>query len=116
MAVNLLVDPITGDILSVDSTATEFYGYSIGQLGTMNISDIVLGSAEEICAIIRHSRNLQKLSLQIREPSGALCGARAYASMVSIDQAGRLFLCIFEQEKKNSGAVIFDFPGSPPAR
>lgn len=113
MAVNLLVDPETGGILSVDSTVVDCFGYSMDQLGKMNISEVVLASAAEICEKIGHSTHLKKLSLQIREASGKLCGVRVYASLISIDQAGRLFMCIFEEQQREP---VLNFAGSAPPR
>jgi PAS domain S-box-containing protein len=47
-ATMLLVDPVTGDILDANQTASEFYGYSHDVLTKMKIFDINLLSTEDI--------------------------------------------------------------------
>ena len=112
MAINLLIDPETGCILSASGDTTDFYGYSAQQLITMNISDIVLTSATEIGERIGHSMYLQAIPLSIRRASGEVRSARAYASHLAVDGANRLFMCIFEHEPADPQPQPASDPGS----
>ncbi|MDD5328638.1 MAG: PAS domain-containing protein [Sulfuricella sp.] len=96
MAINLLIDPETGSILSASSDMGDFYGYSAERLVAMNISDIALISAAEIGERIGQSTHLQTIPLSIRRASGEIRPARAYASRILVDGANQLFLCVFE--------------------
>lgn len=97
MAINLLIDPDTGSILSASSDMADFYGYSAQRLIGMNISDIVQIPVAEIGIKIGHSTYLQAIPLSIRRASGEIRSARAYASFLAVDHIPRLFMCIFEQ-------------------
>lgn len=114
MAVNLLVDPESGDILYVSSGATDLYGYPMEQLKTMKISDISLLSAREISEKIGHSEYLQIIPLEIRLASGEIFGARAYASFMATSRSKSLFLCIFNQEPEAMRPSPAPDPGFPP--
>lgn len=98
MAVNLLVDPESGEILHVSSGTTDIYGYPMEQVKTMKISDISQLSAREIGEKIGHSEYLQIIPLEIRLASGEILDARAYASLITANRSESLFLCIFNQE------------------
>lgn len=102
MVVNLLVEPETGSILYVSSGATDFYGYTMERLKTMNISDITPLSAREIGEEIGHSGYLQIIPLKIKHQSGEIHNARAYASFMTTNSSNMLFLCIFNQKPEDA--------------
>jgi len=49
-AIKLLIDPSSGHIVNANLAASQFYGYPIENLKTMNISDISVLSPEQIAA------------------------------------------------------------------
>jgi len=46
--VKLVIDPETGEILSANESASQFYGYSVAELQTMKITDINILTPDEI--------------------------------------------------------------------
>ena len=60
-AIMMLVDPVTGRIVDVNSSAVDFYGYSREQLGEMTVSEINMSSVErmkkDLKSILEHKRN-----------------------------------------------------------
>lgn len=109
IVVNLLVNAETGDIVYVSSGATDFYGYTMEQLKTMNISDITPHSARKLCDQIGHSECLQTIPLTISHASGEILHARAYASFIATSQPKSLFLCIFNQELEDATSCVPGF-------
>src|SRR3954471_8071174 len=57
LAIKLLVDPDTGAILDANPAAASYYGYSLQELRSMNISQINTLSPEEISAALRRANS-----------------------------------------------------------
>jgi len=49
-AIELLVDPVSGHLVDANLAAARFYGYPLDRLKTMNISDLIALSPEQIAA------------------------------------------------------------------
>ncbi len=65
-AIKLLIEPITGAIVDANSAASQFYGYSVDTLRTMNIADINDLPPHEIAAEMEQARNQQRLYFNFR--------------------------------------------------
>ena len=91
-AVQLLIDPTTGNITDANSAAAQFYGYSLEQFKSMNLSDISTFSGEQL------TEELGKFGLAGQSyfqfihklASGKICDIEIYTSPIQIE--GKLYL------------------------
>lgn len=90
---NLLVDPDSGNIYHVSSLAKTYFGLTAEQLRGMNFSRIFRQSLEEIVAVVAQAGYLKEVTLYMHEPVTPAT-AKAYASLMQIDNRAMLFLCV----------------------
>ena len=91
-AVQLLIDPSNGNIIDANSAAAQFYGYSLEQFKSMNLSDISTFSGEHVI------KELGKFGLAGQSyfqfvhklASGKICDIEIYTSPIQIE--GKLYL------------------------
>ena len=91
-AVMYVIDPENGDILDANPAASRFYGYSIEQLKTMNISEINTDSIESLKKDMQKAQNNQwyHFTFQHRLASGEIRQVELYGSPLSIN--GKIYL------------------------
>jgi hypothetical protein len=93
---NLLVDPVNGEIRHATSANSDFCGYQAEQIRKMNVAQLFLQPLEAIIEKISHSEYLKIISLRVCTASGETANAKVYASFMTIENQPMLFLCIFE--------------------
>ncbi len=80
-AVMILVEPLTGDIVRANSSASRFYGYSIQELERMNIKELLAMTDQEIQDEM--SRNSIKIPNQHRFKHRLASGDIRYVESIS---------------------------------
>ena len=65
-AVKLLIDPNDGSIVKANRAASNFYGWSIGELESMSINDINVLSNEAVNIAIEQARNNKQISFELK--------------------------------------------------
>jgi PAS domain S-box-containing protein len=97
-ATMLLLDPMTGKIIDANPAASEFYGYSIVQLRSMNISDINLLKKEKIeesmQATLKQRSNI--LIFPHRLANGEVRTVEVHSSPIEVDNKKILFSIIHD--------------------
>lgn len=93
---NLLIDPVSGDIRHATSSRSACCGYPTELLKKMNIAQLFLQPLDNIIEKISRSEYLKVISLPLNMASGETASARVYASFMTIEQQPMLFLCVFE--------------------
>lgn len=93
---NLLIDPVSGDIRHATSSRSVCCGYPTELLKKMNIEQLFLQPLDSIVEKISRSEYLKVISLPLNMASGETASARVYASFMTIEQQPMLFLCVFE--------------------
>ncbi len=84
-AMKILLDPYTGDILNANQAAADFYGYSVDELGAMNILKITTVTAEAVKGNLLKMRTSaqQKFSFVHVKKDGSLVNVEVFTSLVS---------------------------------
>ncbi len=84
-AVKLVVDPDNGKILNANKAASDFYGYSIERLTSMNIRDINILSKSEIEAEIQKAINAKRINFHFkhRKADGSIANVDMFSSVVN---------------------------------
>jgi len=93
---NLLIDPVSGDIRHATSSRSACCGYPTELLKKMNVAQLFLQPLDSIIEKISRSEYLKVISLPLNLASGETANARVYASFMTIEQQPMLFLCVFE--------------------
>jgi hypothetical protein len=93
---NLLVDPVSGEIRHATSANSDCCGYQAEQIRKMNVSQLFLQPLEAIIEKISHSEYLKVISLRLCTALGEIANAKVYASFMTIENQPMLFLCVFE--------------------
>ncbi|MCW2120297.1 PAS domain S-box protein [Flavobacterium sp. 7A] len=86
-AVQLLIDPLNGNIIDVNSAATEFYGYSLAQFKSMNLSDISTFPPEQFIEELGKFGLAGQSYFQFihKLASGKICDIEIYTSPLLIE-------------------------------
>ncbi len=98
LAVNLLIDPNTGKIIGANNAASEFYGWSISELTSMNIDHINVLPKEEKKQVMRDSLEKKQnyFEFEHKLKNGDVRFVNVYSGH------------IFEDNKKVVYSIIFD--------
>jgi PAS domain S-box-containing protein len=85
-AVQLLIDPADGKIIDANSAAARFYGYSLTQFKSMNLSDISAFSAEQVIQKLSEFGPSGQSYFQFihKLASGENCNIEIYTSLLYI--------------------------------
>lgn len=86
-AVQLLIDPIEGQIIDANSAAAQFYGYTLAQLITMNLSDISIFPKKKIIEELGKFGLAGQSYFQFKHKlaSGEICDIEIYTSPLQIE-------------------------------
>jgi PAS domain S-box-containing protein len=97
-AVMLLVEPVSGKILSANRAASEFYGYPLDSLTSMSIDEINILKPEEVAAERNRAWNLEKnyFLFKHRLASGELRDVETYSTPVFFEGVRVLFSIIHD--------------------
>jgi diguanylate cyclase (GGDEF)-like protein/PAS domain S-box-containing protein len=92
-AIMLIIEPVDGAIVDVNSSAAEFYGYSRDQMRVMNIADINRLPASEIEALRDRAatRGLKAFVMPHRLADGSIRSVEVHSSPIDDGQRTRLF-------------------------
>ena len=98
LAIKLLIDPATGTILDANPAAAAFYGYSLEELRSMNISQINTLSEDEVSAALDRasSENRNYFHFRHRLASGEVRDVEVYSSPLDVDGKRLLFSIIHD--------------------
>jgi PAS domain S-box-containing protein len=100
--VMMLIEPVSGAIRNANRAATEFYGYSLSELRSMNINDINQLNAEEVQAermrALREERNF--FNFQHRLSSGEIRSVEVHSAPIEVDGNTLLFSIIHDTTER----------------
>ncbi len=101
-AIKILVEPLTGDIVKANKSASKFYGYTIQELEKMNIKDILEMSEQEIKEEISRSsmKNPNQHRFKHRIASGEVRYVESISSPVTVNGRYLYFSIIFDVTDK----------------
>jgi len=109
-AIMLLIEPESGKIVDANSSASEFYGYSLKTLKSMFIQEINMMSTEEI-RILRLNvlQKQQKYFLfPHKKNDGTICMVDVYSSPIILDGIPYLYSIIFDvTERERTRSELF---------
>lgn len=109
-AIIMMLDAENGDIIDVNKSAIDFYGYNYDDFTSMNISDINTYSKEEIYVEIKNAneenRNFFVFNHQIA--SGELKSVQVYSYPIDYKEKKVLFSLIAENHKDNNESPSID--------
>lgn len=102
LAVILLIDPAGGKILDANLAAEHFYGWTIEELKTMNISEINVLPVEELKSEMQKSATRQKshFLFRHRRASGEITDVEVYSGPIRIDDFMYIFSIIHDISKR----------------
>jgi hypothetical protein len=92
---NLLIDPDSGNIYHVSSLAQNHFGLPAEKLRGMAFSRVFRQTVADIVGVIDKADCLREVTLQMRDESPNVFDAKAFASLMTIDNRVMLFLCVF---------------------
>jgi len=107
--VALVIDPVDGSIVNTNTAATEFYGWSLDELKTMNISDINTLSPEDVKMEMEKALSDQRGFFQFshRMADGSIRAVEVYSSPVQTGGRELLYSIIHDvTERKMSEQKI----------
>jgi PAS domain S-box-containing protein len=95
-SIMLLIDAENGDILDANHAAASFYGYTLSELGSMNVAQLNLLKQEQIAEEMHKASLSQKNSFVFphRLASGAIRTVEVRASPISVNGRKALFSII----------------------
>lgn len=98
LAVKLLIDPATGDIVDANPAASAFYGYSLDELRRKKISDINTLPFEQVRQEMSDARSEQRnhFHFQHRLASGEVRDVEVYSSPLEVGDRHLLFSIIHD--------------------
>ncbi len=100
--INLLIDPENGNIIDANSSACDYYGYTLQEITSLNVSDINIISPDEVEKKIRntlvktqtHYNNKHKLK------SGEVRHVEIFSKKITISNRNLLYSVIIDVEDK----------------
>lgn len=110
-AIFLLIDPVNGNILDVNSAAEKFYGYSISELKSLRITDINTLNPDELKSemqsAILFKRNF--FNFKHRLKNGEIKDVEVYSTPVTINQKNILFSIVHDvTERKEAERLLLE--------
>ena len=97
-AVKLIIDPEDGNIVDANHSAARFYGWTVAELRSMNISQINTLSTEAVRAELEQARTPSGFHFEFihRKADGSLADVEVYSSIVEINGKDMLHSIIHE--------------------
>ena len=91
-AAKFLIDPDTGEIIKANKAASDFYGWSINKLQTMNISEINILSGEEVKAAMKRALGNRHIYFEFKHrlSNGSIKDVEVFSSQT--EYKGKLLL------------------------
>lgn len=111
LSVMMLIDPNTGNILDVNQTAVDFYGWSREELQNMNIADINAMTTAEIYEEMQKalSKNQIHFEFKHRLADKSMRDVEVYSSKINLDGKDYLFSIIHDvTNRRNAEKQIID--------
>lgn len=107
----LLIDPVNGNILDVNSAAAKFYGYSIEELKSLRITDINTLNPDELKSemqsAILFKRNF--FNFKHRLKNGEIKDVEVYSTPVTINKENILFSIVHDvTERKEAERLLLE--------
>ncbi len=98
VAIMLLIDPETGDIIDANQAAFQYYGYSHDELVSMNISDINTLSKQQIYEEMRQARAEKRTHFIFRHAlrSGEIRDVEVFTAPIEIEGKTLLYSIIHD--------------------
>ena len=97
-AIMLIIDPASGFIIEANRAATRFYGWSIEELRTMRIEDIITRTPEQINFFLEHrlSYDKNKLHYRHRRADQSIRDVEVYSSSIIMSGKKMLYTVIHD--------------------
>lgn len=91
-AAKFLIDPDTGEIVKANKAASDFYGWSINKLQTMNISEINILPGEEVRASMKRALGNRRVYFEFKHrlSNGSIRDVEVFSSQT--EYKGKLLL------------------------
>lgn len=101
-AVMLLVDPKTEHIIDANPAASEFYGYDLDVMRTMNMSQIYAQSSDDIFREMENSRKERRSFFILKHAlaNGELRDVEVYSGPIMVQGKQRLYSVIHDVTKR----------------
>jgi PAS domain S-box-containing protein len=97
-AVNLIIDPDTGDIVKANKAAAEYYGWTCEELMKMKIQQINIMPPEEIKANLLKTKNQNKFHFEFKHKraNGSIRNVEVFSSNIKIEGRNLLYSIVFD--------------------
>ena len=108
-AVKLLIDPVTGKIVDANTAATEFYGYSLSELRSMQISEINQLNKGEVETEMQKALHEKRQFFEFKHllANGELRDVAVYSGPIRYQERDLLYSIIYDiTEKKISETAL----------
>lgn len=110
-AVKLIIDPETGDIVNANKAASDYYGYTVKELRTMNMREIDYSEQGNYDLKVEEIRRENLLHFQVRNrlKDGSVRSVEVYTSFLNWDNRKLLYTIVFditEKEKIRQDLII----------
>ena len=108
-AVNLIIDPDTGDIFNANKAAAEYYGWSCDELREMKIQQINIMPPEEIKVNMLKTKNHNKFHFEFRHKraDGSIRDVEVFSANINISHRKYLYSIIFDiTERKDAEYLL----------
>jgi len=109
LAIKLMIDPLSGEILTANQAAANFYGYSVDQLERMNINEINILPPEQVKAemVLASKESCNYFNFCHRLASGEIRDVEVYSGPIESGGRTLLYSIIFDiTVQKHSEAEI----------
>jgi len=109
-AIMLLIEPETGQIIDANSSACEFYGYSLKILKSMSIQDINMMTPEKIRILRLNALQKQQKYFLFphKKKDGTICMVDVYSSPIHLAGVPYLYSIIFDvTERERTRSELF---------
>ncbi len=97
-AVNLIIDPDTGNIIDANEAALKFYGWSIEELRRMSIQQINLLPPEAVITKMQEAASIgsARFEFQHQRADGSICDIEVFSNKLVIAGRGLLYSIIHD--------------------
>ncbi len=97
-AVMMILDPETGNIIDVNHSAVEYYGWSREQLRDMNVTDINTDKPEDALKRVDGWRTAEKRSFTVthRKADGSICDIEVFGQKILVQERWLAYLILHD--------------------